>query len=406
MAGVGWSRPDLSGTPEQGSLFPVTTRPPDLSRIRRRLITTVATTFCLGTLVAFVGVGSLIADAQAEQAAGRATGMADLETLAVRRLSVATREQRETVVRLTSIHGTLVDKARKLEAALQTAIAQRDSAQRELQRHTADRPSETAQQQAVEVRTRALQTRVVALQHEHAIALGHAERLRSRIAELERSLVNAYAQRELSAGRLRSWVVEQSRTIEGILARAGVELENLLERADDSGEGIGGPLRPAEDMDTVAHLDTGEPALRRVMASLPLAEPMEDYRIMSEFGHRRDPINGRRAMHEGIDLSGDRGERIRATQAGKVTHAGREGAYGISVVVDHGMGITTRFAHLKSAAVRKGQKVRQGQILGVIGNTGRSTGRHLHYEVRLDERPLDPRPFIDAGRQRVLAARG
>jgi murein DD-endopeptidase MepM/ murein hydrolase activator NlpD len=191
-----------------------------------------------------------------------------------------------------------------------------------------------------------------------------------------------------------------------VLAKAGVKLDRLLARADDdSREGVGGPLMAEEDVD-LASLDGGDAvqgaartqALRRIAASLPLTEPMDGYRVMSQYGRRADPITRRRAVHEGIDLSGARDQRIRATQSGVVTHAGRNGDYGITVEIDHGMGITTRFAHMKSVLVRKGQRVTVGREIGVIGSTGRSTGRHLHYEIRLDGRSINPAPFLEATR--------
>jgi murein DD-endopeptidase MepM/ murein hydrolase activator NlpD len=224
------------------------------------------------------------------------------------------------------------------------------------------------------------------------------------MTDLERQLVAAYAKREATTGKLRSLVASQTKAIARVLARAGADLANLLDRAGDEQEGVGGPLKPADgdaglSLAALEQQETHNPALRRVLASLPLAEPLRDYHIVSGFGTRADPINGRRALHEGIDLAGARGERIVTTQAGRVIQAGRDGAYGISVVIDHGMGITTRFAHLKSVSVRVGQQVKQGKVLGVIGSTGRSTGRHLHYEVRLDGRPLDPLPFLEAARQ-------
>lgn len=398
MAGVRRTRPEKSGTPEGKSSIPVTSQRP------RRPAGPAAflITFIAAAGIGFLAVGGIITKASAGPAQIRPIGTTDAETIRIRRLSAMAREQRGMIARLTEIQGSLLAEVKRLETGLQAAIAERDAAGRTLDvQLAADDP---ALRQTAGVRSQALDSRVAALEHERAAAQGHADRLQVRIADLERSLVTAYAEREVSTGRLRDWLAEQSRAVEGILAKAGVDLESLLERADDSTEGLGGPLRPADDLDPGATDGASEPALRRVMASLPLAEPLAEYRIMSQFGRRRDPINGRRAMHEGIDLSGGRGARIVATQSGTVTHAGREGAYGISVVIDHGMGISTRFAHLKSAAVRRGQKIRQGQYLGIIGSTGRSTGRHLHYEVRLDDRPLNPLPFMEAGRQRLLAA--
>ena len=323
-------------------------------------------------------------------------------------------EPRPALRHITPDHGTLAKlreaelalsaEVARIDGALRDVVAQREAAREAVERKLAaqarDEPhalSDTPPLLALEMRARALQL-------EHAATRRHAERLRQRIAEIEQHAPAAQSEPDAGLRRLRSWVGEQSLAIETMLAKAGVSLEALLERASDHAEGVGGPLRPTDDLAPGTGQRPNPIALRKIMASLPLAEPLADYRLMSPFGSRRDPINGRRAMHEGIDLGGDRGARIRATQAGTVIHAGREGAYGISVVIDHGMGITTRYAHLKTASVRKGQKVRQGQPLGIIGSTGRSTGRHLHYEVRLDDQPIDPHPFLEAAGKRLVAA--
>ena len=139
-------------------------------------------------------------------------------------------------------------------------------------------------------------------------------------------------------------------------------------------------------------------ALDRSLASLPIGSPMYFAYPTSGYGQRKDPISGRRAYHRGLDLAAARGTRVRATGEGTVVHAGRSGAYGILVEVDHGRGLTSRFAHLARALVAVGDRVTVGMPLGIIGNTGRSTGRHLHYEIALDGTPRDPMPFLVIGR--------
>jgi murein DD-endopeptidase MepM/ murein hydrolase activator NlpD len=124
---------------------------------------------------------------------------------------------------------------------------------------------------------------------------------------------------------------------------------------------------------------------------------MATFKLTSNFGYRRDPVTRRVAVHTGQDFGGPRNAPVLATASGRVVESGRAGAYGIMVAVDHGMGISTRYAHLRRAMVRTGQKVRVGQQVGIMGNTGRSTGAHLHYEVRVDGEPLDPAKFLTAG---------
>jgi len=112
--------------------------------------------------------------------------------------------------------------------------------------------------------------------------------------------------------------------------------------------------------------------------------------LSSGVGARRDPINGSRDFHEGLDISADHGTNVYATADGTVAQAAVEGGYGNLIVVDHGYGLETRYGHLSRYKVRTGEKVRRGDVLGLVGSTGRSTGAHLHYEVRVNGRLLNP----------------
>jgi murein DD-endopeptidase MepM/ murein hydrolase activator NlpD len=112
--------------------------------------------------------------------------------------------------------------------------------------------------------------------------------------------------------------------------------------------------------------------------------------LSSTVGPRHDPITGERDFHEGLDISADRGSAVYATADGTVTHAAAEGGYGNLVVLDHGYGLETRYGHLSRYRVRAGDKVKRGEVVGLVGSTGRSTGFHLHYEVRVNGRLLNP----------------
>lgn len=112
------------------------------------------------------------------------------------------------------------------------------------------------------------------------------------------------------------------------------------------------------------------------------------------YGSRRDPFNGSSDYHPGLDISADRGDPVVSTANGTVTSAQRSGAYGNMVVVDHGFGISTRYAHLDSFRVKAGVPVRRGEVVGFAGSTGRSTGNHLHYEVLVYGRHLNPLQFL------------
>ena len=124
---------------------------------------------------------------------------------------------------------------------------------------------------------------------------------------------------------------------------------------------------------------------------VPLRTPLSgEASVTSPFGYRADPFLGKLALHTGVDLLQPYGSEIRATGAGRVVHAGPMGGYGDMVEIDHGHGLATRYAHMSDILVQEGQEVAQGDVLGRLGSSGRSTGPHLYYEVRVDGEPVDP----------------
>jgi murein DD-endopeptidase MepM/ murein hydrolase activator NlpD len=133
--------------------------------------------------------------------------------------------------------------------------------------------------------------------------------------------------------------------------------------------------------------------LDTVIAQLPTQWPVRSA-IASEFGHRRDPFTNEREFHEGVDLTASHGTPVKAPAAGAVAHAGNHGGYGLAVIVDHGSGVQTLYGHLSRVSVKHGERVARGQLLGHAGNTGRSTGAHLHYEVMVRGRPVNPRSYL------------
>ena len=116
--------------------------------------------------------------------------------------------------------------------------------------------------------------------------------------------------------------------------------------------------------------------------------------MTSDFGSRLDPYTSERVMHAGLDIAGPHGKDVIAPSDGTVVFAGLEGGYGNVLVIDHGYGIKTRYGHLASIRVKPGDKIKRGQEIANIGNTGRSTGPHLHYEVRVNGIAQNPRKFI------------
>lgn len=113
------------------------------------------------------------------------------------------------------------------------------------------------------------------------------------------------------------------------------------------------------------------------------------------FGYRKDPFTKKKAFHEGLDISADKGTNIKAAASGKVTLSKRYGGYGLAVIIDHGRGISTLYAHSSKLIVKEGQTVKKGDIIAKVGSTGRSTGPHLHFEVWLYNTPVDPKLYLD-----------
>lgn len=151
-------------------------------------------------------------------------------------------------------------------------------------------------------------------------------------------------------------------------------------------------------------LDTGLAASSAV--AVPSRKPIDAMKLSSSYGMRVHPVTGRLARHNGIDIPAPHGTPILATADGIVGRAQRLGGYGLYVEVEHGNAIQTRFGHMSSIAVRPGQMVKQGEVLGYVGSTGRSTGNHLHYEVRIEGTPVNPLPFVQGGEMALAALSG
>ncbi|AKF82946.1 Peptidase family M23 [Myxococcus fulvus] len=132
---------------------------------------------------------------------------------------------------------------------------------------------------------------------------------------------------------------------------------------------------------------------KSMLASTPSVWPARGW-VTSDFGQRVDPYTADRVMHSGLDIAAPHGKEVYAPSDGTVVFAGLEGGYGNVIVVDHGYGIKTRYGHLAKMLVKAGDRVKRGALIAAVGNTGRSTGPHLHYEVRVNGIPQNPRKFI------------
>ena len=167
----------------------------------------------------------------------------------------------------------------------------------------------------------------------------------------------------------------------------------------------GGPFVPGRAAMTIdSEIADLEIALNRLavmelsLRAIPSAHPTAYGSMTSPFGLRRDPFTGGRAMHNGIDFRGSHGQGIMATGPGRVSFAGWKSGYGRMIEIDHGAGVITRYAHLSAISIRVGEEVDRWDRIGRMGNSGRSTATHLHYEVRINGRAVNPRPLLEADR--------
>ncbi|MGN5374490.1 MAG: peptidase M23 [Sphingomonas hengshuiensis] len=145
--------------------------------------------------------------------------------------------------------------------------------------------------------------------------------------------------------------------------------------------------------------------IERAAISIPSYQPVASLSFTSNFGVRSDPFRGTAAMHAGVDIPGPIGTPVYATADGIVARAERAGGYGNLIEVNHGKGIATRYGHLSKIIVRDHERVKRGQLIGLMGSTGRSTGSHLHYEVRIDGSAVNPAPYLQAGQLAMAADR-
>lgn len=166
---------------------------------------------------------------------------------------------------------------------------------------------------------------------------------------------------------------------------------------------------PSAAIEANVDAPAGDPVFRSVFNSwkqkdqakpgviaIPSAKPVSDFKFTSAYGVRSDPFRHGAAMHAGIDLAGPMGTPIYATADGVVSYAGWWYGYGNLIEVAHGKAIETRYGHLSKIFVKPNTRVKRGELIGLMGSTGRSTGSHLHYEVRIDGRAVNPVPFIQS----------
>lgn len=200
--------------------------------------------------------------------------------------------------------------------------------------------------------------------------------------------------------------------LDKMFRQAGMPTDRIIEEVRRGYSGQGGPLTPLSFSTRGEELSADEIRANKILHQMdqlnlyriaaqraPFASPVHAaVRYTSGYGYRRDPKTGGRRMHNGADFAGAHGTNIYATADGVVTHAGWQSGFGRLVTIQHDFGIETRYAHNSRIRVKVGQRVSRGDHIADMGNTGRSTGTHLHYEIRVNGRPVNPMTYIKAAR--------
>ena len=305
-----------------------------------------------------------------------------------------------------------------IQTTLRRTMSERDAARRELAEAISAANGTEARGETVRATDMkdALRFLTVALeqtaeQRDHIAAAAQQARREADHLALETRLMEE--RNELVFTRLEEAVSVSMTPLERVFREAGLppdrilrEVRNAYMQPEDRIRRIGISTSGSLDTDDIeARANDILEGLERInlfrvaAERAPFAQPVQaNVRFTSGFGMRRDPKTGRSRMHNGVDFAGPRGTAILSTADGVVTHAGWHGGYGNTVIIRHAFGIETLYAHLHSIDVRQGQRVSRGDRIGGMGTTGRSTGVHLHYEVHINGRPINPMTYIRAAR--------
>jgi murein DD-endopeptidase MepM/ murein hydrolase activator NlpD len=233
-----------------------------------------------------------------------------------------------------------------------------------------------------------------------------------RLHNLSRAVASLEARQGATLDAMEAQIDARAERMRGVLSELGIERAGATAPASAP---QGGPFLPVsrapddplgQQILRIRAMKLAASALEQEIDAVPVRRPIEGAaEFSSGFGIRIDPFLRQPAMHTGIDFPGDTGDEVHAAAAGRVVQAERNGGYGLMVEIDHGNGLASRYAHLSAINVQQGQRVAPGEPIGRIGSTGRSTGSHLHFEVRIDGEPTDPQRFLRAGlRLRELSA--
>jgi murein DD-endopeptidase MepM/ murein hydrolase activator NlpD len=230
---------------------------------------------------------------------------------------------------------------------------------------------------------------------------GLAEKAEAILDHVDESLKSLELEQKSRIVEIATEANRKSETLNRVLASTG------LRQASSDFDSVGGPFSEPLTHDLpfdqhLEHLDQTIEQFNRLRATaeaLPFGHPAPNKSISSRFGNRIDPFFGRLALHAGVDFEARTGDDVKSTGAGKVIFAGTSGGYGKMVEIEHNKSFTTRYGHLSKISVSNGDMVTAGDVIGKAGSTGRSTGPHVHYEVRRNNRAIDPMRFITAGKE-------
>ena len=241
------------------------------------------------------------------------------------------------------------------------------------------------------VENHALRSNLASMQDEMVQLASEKNEFKTKVVQLKQKMHLKVCQLEEEKEALIEGPVntlyEKNRLIDQVLSQVGFNLKK------NSDEDMGGPYIPvAEDSPEAVLFKTDK--IIETLKEIPLGYPAHG-RVTSGFGVRHDPYSKKLAFHEGIDIKNSRGTKIFATADGTVSKSGYNSSYGKYLVIDHDSGFSTKYAHLKRVLAPKGKTIKRGDVVGLLGNTGRSTGAHLHYEILYKGKPFDPAKFIN-----------
>ena len=320
--------------------------------------------------------------------------------------------------------GSMAEKNLQLQARVQDYTSKLADSEKEKVRISSLRTSMDNQMNALQGQIDGITNRNLALRdeletvetvmsrvmRERDQALQRSKKLQGELSEARQRIADLHSIQQQAMQRVAQTADTTILELENVLEMTGLQPETfVLPPMKPQQPGVGGPFvafepehpQDEEFVNTALALNDRMDHLANLhdrIKKTPIGEPAAKYYLSSSFGKRKDPINGRWAFHSGVDLAGPIKTPILATAPGKVVHAGWSGKYGKMVEVDHGNGIRTRYGHLYKVLVKKGDEVQYQDHIALMGSTGRSTGSHVHYEVLVNNKPVNPVKFIEAGR--------